>query len=70
MKKFVRNIGDKVVVVQAEHELKMQVESLFRIFETIEREKWTDGFSIQIGWSNFIVSVKGEEYYILSPDYS
>ncbi|SFH21082.1 hypothetical protein SAMN04487776_106203 [Priestia megaterium] len=70
MKKFIRNIGDKVVVVQAEHELKMQVESLFRIFETIEREKWTDGFSIQIGWSNFIVSVKNEEYYILSPDYS
>jgi len=70
LKKFVRNIGDKVVVVQAEHELKMQVESLFRIFETIEREKWTDGFSIQIGWSNFIVSVKNEEYYILSPDYS
>jgi len=70
LKKFIRNIGDKVVVVQAEHELKMQVESLFRIFETIEREKWTDGFSIQIGWSNFIVSVKNEEYYILSPDYS
>jgi hypothetical protein len=70
LKKFVRNIGDKVVVVQAEYELKMQVQSLFRIFETIEREKWTDGFSIQIGWSNFIVSVKNEEYYILSPDYS
>ena len=70
MKKFIKNIGDKVVVVQAEHELKMQVQSLFRIFETIEREKWTDGFSIQIGWSNFIVSVKNEEYYILSPDYS
>lgn len=70
MEKFIKNIGNKVVVVQVEHELKMQVESLFNIFETIKREKWTDGFSIQIGWSNFIVSIKGEEYYILSPDYS
>ncbi|CAK8585117.1 immunity protein Imm33 domain-containing protein [Priestia megaterium] len=70
MKKFIRNIGDKVVVIQAENELEMQVENLFSIFETIETEKWVEGFSIQIGWSRFIVSIKGKEYHILSPDYS
>jgi len=70
LKKFVKNISGKVFVIQAENELEMQVENLFSIFETIETEKWVEGFSIQIGWSRFIVSIKGEEYHILSPDYS
>lgn len=70
MKRFEKEINGKLIVVNAEKELRPQIESLFLILENIDEEKLTDDFSIQIGWSIFYLIKKNDEYILQSPDYS
>ncbi|WP_028399132.1 immunity protein Imm33 domain-containing protein [Ectobacillus panaciterrae] len=69
MKTIVKNIGGKNIIAKAEEPLSPQVEKLFYLLTTVEN-KLVDGFSIQVGWSIFILSEREDGYHIIVPDYT
>lgn len=70
MKTFTKVIEDKTLIAIAEPYLELQAESLLTLFSRIDSTKLIDGFSLQIGWSRYILSARGDRYHILVLDYS
>ncbi|MDM5186421.1 hypothetical protein QUF99_03050 [Bacillus sp. DX4.1] len=70
MKKFIKNIGDKTFIAQAEECFAMQVEGLFRFLTEVENDRLIDGFSIQVGWSIYFLDKREEGYHIIVHDYT
>jgi len=69
MKTFVHNINGSLFSATAEEALTPQIQTLFQILENIPSEKIRDGFSIEIGWTVFFLSLKDDTYFILAPDF-
>lgn len=70
MKTIVKNIGGKNIIATAEEHLSPQIEKLLYLLTKVEDNKLVDGFSIQVGWSIFILSKRENEYHIIVPDYT
>ncbi|MBC6972206.1 hypothetical protein H9I32_07190 [Bacillus sp. Xin] len=70
MEKFMKKIGDKTFIAQAEKIFAMQVEGLFHFLTEVENDRLIDGFSIQVGWSIYFLDEKEEGYHIIVHDYT
>ncbi|EOO17046.1 hypothetical protein IGA_03227 [Bacillus cereus HuA3-9] len=70
MKTIVKNIGGKNIIATAEEHLSPQIEKLLYLLTKVEDNKLVDGFSIQVGWSLFILSKCEDGYRIIVPDYT
>ncbi|PEC84647.1 hypothetical protein COK00_03725 [Bacillus cereus] len=70
MKTIVKNIGGKNIIATAEEHLSPQIEKLLYLLTKVEDNKLVDGFSIQVGWSIFILSKCEDGYRIIVPDYT
>ncbi|KXY41883.1 hypothetical protein AT257_09330 [Bacillus cereus] len=70
MKTIVKNIGSKNIIATAEEHLSPQIEKLLYLLTKVEDNKLVDGFSIQVGWSLFILSKCEDGYRIIVPDYT
>lgn len=70
MKKFIRNIGDKTFIAQADECFAMQVEGLFHFLTEVENDRLINGFSIQVGWSIYFLDEREDGYHIIVHDYT
>ncbi|PGE43449.1 hypothetical protein COM53_27010 [Bacillus toyonensis] len=70
MKTIVKNIGGKNILATAEEHLSPQIEKLLYLLIKVEYNKLVDGFSIQAGWSIFVLSKREDGYHIIAPDYT
>ncbi|MBB6716534.1 immunity protein Imm33 domain-containing protein [Clostridium gasigenes] len=70
MMKVVKNINEKLFIVNVESYLKEQAETLLEIISKIESSKFKNDFRIQIGWTIFTLLEVDEGFIILAPDYS
>ncbi|KWU58976.1 hypothetical protein QCI77_27895 [Bacillus cereus group sp. MG9] len=70
MKTIVKNIGGKKIIATAEEHLSPQIEKLLYLLTKVEDNKLVDGFSIQVGWSIFVLSKREDGYHIIAPDYT
>ncbi|MBO1581386.1 hypothetical protein [Bacillus sp. XF8] len=70
MEKFIRNIGDKTFIAQADECFAMQVEGLFHFLTEVENDRLIDGFSIQVGWSIYFLDKREDGFHITVHDYT
>ncbi|WP_242218536.1 hypothetical protein [Bacillus cereus group sp. BfR-BA-01380] len=70
MEKFIKNIGDKTFIAQAEEYLAVQVEGLFHFLSEVENDRLIDGFSMQVGWSIYFLDQREDGYHIIVHDYT
>ena len=70
MIRVTQNINGKLFIVTVESYLKEQAEGLLNIISKTEFNKFKDNFTIQIGFTIFILKEVEEGFIILSPDYS
>lgn len=70
MEKFIKNIGDKIFIAQADKCLAAQVEGLFHFLAEVENDRLIDGFSIQVGWSIYFLDKREDGYHIIVHDYT
>ncbi|PEI96413.1 hypothetical protein CN679_01370 [Bacillus pseudomycoides] len=70
MEKFIKKIGDKTFIAQAEKIFAVQVEGLFHFLTEVENDRLIDGFSIQVGWSIYFLDKREEGYHIIVHDYT
>ncbi|PGZ95417.1 hypothetical protein COE51_20310 [Bacillus pseudomycoides] len=70
MKKFIKNIGDKMFIAQAEKYFAVQVEGLFHFLSEVESDRLIDGFSMQVGWSIYFLDKREDGYHIIVHDYT
>ncbi|MDF2086308.1 immunity protein Imm33 domain-containing protein [Bacillus pseudomycoides] len=70
MEKFIKKIGDKTFIAQAEKIFAVQVEGLFHFLTEVENDRLIDGFSIQVGWSIYFLDKREEGYHIIIHDYT
>ncbi|MEH7460197.1 hypothetical protein V7183_24235 [Bacillus sp. JJ1127] len=69
MKTTIKNIGGKDIIAKAEEALNLEMNKLFYLLSIVEN-KIVDGFTVQIGWSIFILSKHENGYHVLAPDYT
>ena len=69
MGKFIKKIGDKTFIAQAEKIFAVQVEGLFHFLTEVENDRLIDGFSIQVGWSIYFLDKREDDYHIIVHDY-
>ncbi|PDY46429.1 immunity protein Imm33 domain-containing protein [Bacillus pseudomycoides] len=70
MEKFIKKIGDKTFIAQAEKIFAVQVEGLFHFLTEVENDRLIDGFSIQVGWSIYFLDKREDGYHIIVHDYT
>ncbi|MBY0599689.1 immunity protein Imm33 domain-containing protein [Bacillus bingmayongensis] len=70
MEKFIKNIGDKTFIAQADECFAMQVEGLFHFLTEVENDRLIDGFSIQVGWSIYFLDKREDGFHITVHDYT
>lgn len=70
MKTIVKNIGGKKIIATAEEHLGPQIEKLLYLLTKVEDNKLVDRFSMQVGWSIFVLSKREDGYHIIAPDYT
>ena len=70
MGKFIKKIGDKTFIAQAEKIFAVQVEGLFHFLTEVENDRLIDGFSIQVGWSIYFLDKREDGYHIIIHDYT
>ncbi|PFA19835.1 MULTISPECIES: immunity protein Imm33 domain-containing protein [Bacillus cereus group] len=70
MEKFMKQIGDKTFIAQAEKIFAVQVEGLFHFLAEVENDRLIDGFSIQVGWSIYFLDKREDGYHIIVHDYT
>ncbi|CAI8760159.1 MULTISPECIES: immunity protein Imm33 domain-containing protein [Bacillus] len=70
MEKFIKKIGDKTFIAQAEKIFAVQVEGLFHFLTEVENDRLIDGFSIQVGWSIYFLDKREDGYHIIIHDYT
>ncbi|MGG3524115.1 hypothetical protein COM13_22320 [Bacillus pseudomycoides] len=70
MEKFIKKIGDKTFIAQAEKIFAVQVEGLFHFLTEVENDRLIDGFSIQVGWSIYFLDKREDGFHITVHDYT
>jgi len=70
VEKFIKKIGDKTFIAQAEKIFAVQVEGLFHFLTEVENDRLIDGFSIQVGWSIYFLDKREDGYHIIIHDYT
>ncbi|OSX90246.1 hypothetical protein BTJ45_03587 [Bacillus mycoides] len=70
MEQFIKKIGDKTCIAQADECFAIQVEGLFDLLNEVETDQLIDGFSIQVGWSIYFLDKREDGYHIIVHDYT
>ena len=70
MKEFNIKIYNKHFVANAEKDLHLQIETLFKILKSVDESKLINGFSFEVGWTIYFLHETSENHFeILAPDF-